>query len=110
MLADHGDGLVYLGALGVAEVGDVAFDPGDEPRKRCTHLSQIAVLDKSHSGWPGAPRPYLGQFTPGVSSIPVKDGGRGGSRRRAARAGRGRRHCAVSGDAEPLAGRAMHVG
>ena len=45
-------------------------------RKRCTRLSQIAVLDKSHSGWSGAPRPYLGHFTPGVSSISVKDGGR----------------------------------
>ena len=45
-------------------------------RKRCTRLSQIAVLDKSHSGWSGAPRPYLRHFTPGVSPIPVKDGGR----------------------------------
>ena len=44
-------------------------------RKRCTRLSQIAVLDKSHSGWSGAPRHYLGHFKPGVSSIPVKDGG-----------------------------------
>jgi len=46
-------------------------------RKRCTCLSQIAVLDKSYSGWSGAPRPYIRHFTPGVSSIPVKDGGQG---------------------------------
>jgi hypothetical protein len=45
-------------------------------RKGCTRLSQIAVLDKSHSGWSGAPRRYLRHFTPGVSSTPVKDGGR----------------------------------
>src|ERR1039458_1418858 len=47
-------------------------------RKRCTCLSQIAVLDKSHSGWSGASRPYLGQFTVGVSPIPMKGGGRRG--------------------------------
>ena len=45
-------------------------------RKGCTRLSQIAILDKSHSCWSGAPRPYLRHFTPGVSPIPVKDGGR----------------------------------
>ena len=38
-------------------------------RKRCTRLSQIAVLDKSHSGWSGAPRPYKQHFTVSVSSI-----------------------------------------
>ena len=45
-------------------------------RKRCTRLSQIAILDKSHSGWSGAPRPYLRHFHVRVSSIPLKDGGR----------------------------------
>jgi len=45
------------------------------PRKRCTRLSLIAILDKSHSGWPGAPHPRLSRFTPGVSPITVKDGG-----------------------------------
>ena len=29
--ADHGDGLVDLGAFGVVELGDVALDPGDQP-------------------------------------------------------------------------------
>ena len=31
MLADHGDSLVHLGALGAGELGDVAVDPADEP-------------------------------------------------------------------------------
>ena len=44
-------------------------------RKRCTRLSQIAILDKSHSGWSGAPRPYLRHLHVRVSSIPLKDGG-----------------------------------
>src|SRR5208282_86748 len=44
-------------------------------RKRCTRLSLIAIFDKSHSGWSGAPHPRLGRFTPGVSPLTVKDGG-----------------------------------
>ena len=31
VLADHGDSLVHLGALGPGELGDVAVDPADEP-------------------------------------------------------------------------------
>ena len=31
VLADHGDSLAHLGALGAGELGDVAVDPADEP-------------------------------------------------------------------------------
>ncbi|MGH3259368.1 MAG: ABC transporter ATP-binding protein, partial [Streptosporangiaceae bacterium] len=36
----------------------------------CTCLSLIAILDKSHSGWSGAPRPRSSRFRPGVSQNP----------------------------------------
>jgi hypothetical protein len=44
-------------------------------RKRCTCLSQITILEKSHSDCSGAPRPVLTAITLGVSSNPVKEGG-----------------------------------
>jgi hypothetical protein len=41
------------------------------------HLPQSENdLRQSHSDWPGAPRPVYPAITPGVSSTPVKDGGR----------------------------------
>ena len=52
-------------------------------RKRCTCPSQIAVIDTSHSACSGAPRPIWTEITLGMSSTPVKDGGRVANARRA---------------------------
>jgi hypothetical protein len=45
-------------------------------RKRYTCLGQTTIFKKSHSAWSGAPRPIWTEITLGVSSTPVKDGGR----------------------------------